>query len=35
MRMIFAAGLSWHYIAGLSCALIPAVGYFAGNANAT
>ena len=30
--MIFAAGLSWHYITGLSFALIPAVLYFAGNA---
>jgi cell division protein FtsW len=30
--MIFAAGLSWRFIAGFSCALIPAIGYFALNA---
>ena len=30
--MIFAAGLSWHYIAGLSLTLIPALAYFAGSA---
>ncbi len=30
--MIFAAGLSWNYIAGVSMALIPAVLYFAGSA---
>ena len=30
--MIFAAGLSWHYIAGLSFAIIPALVYFAGSA---
>ncbi|HEX6083962.1 MAG TPA: putative lipid II flippase FtsW [Thermoanaerobaculia bacterium] len=30
--MIFAAGISWHYIAGLSLGLIPAIGYFAGSA---
>ena len=27
--MIFAAGLSWHYIVGFSLTLIPALGYFA------
>jgi cell division protein FtsW len=30
--MIFAAGLSWQYIAGLSFTLIPAILYFAGSA---
>lgn len=27
--MIFAAGLAWHYIAAIACALIPLAGYFA------
>lgn len=27
--MIFAAGISWGYVAGFACALIPAAGYFA------
>lgn len=30
--MIFAAGISWHYIVGFSLTLIPALGYFALNA---
>jgi cell division protein FtsW len=30
--MIFAAGLSWHYIVGFALTLVPALGYFALNA---
>ena len=27
--MVFAAGLSWRFVAGLACALVPLLGYFA------